>query len=98
MNIDPSSLSPMEREYMTHIMEQKQIKESIRLYSTIVDKCFSSCIDDFYSSAMSTKEDKCVEKCVAKFLAHQERVSQRFAESNTQLQQRQMMDASDGSS
>ncbi|KAI9218799.1 mitochondrial import inner membrane translocase subunit TIM9 [Blastocladiella britannica] len=94
MNLDFSSLSAQDRDHMTMLMEQKQMKESIRTYSAIIDRCFNSCIEEFHTSAMTTSEEKCVDKCVQKFLLHSERVSQRFAESNTMLQQRQMEDAS----
>jgi UDP-galactopyranose mutase len=41
---------------MQGIIEQKQMKDFMRLYTGLVEKCFDSCCNDFTSKALSTKE------------------------------------------
>ncbi|QSL64340.1 hypothetical protein MERGE_001640 [Pneumocystis wakefieldiae] len=57
------------------ILEAKQMKDFMKMYSNLVNKCFSDCINEF---------ETCVIRCVNKFLKHSERVGQRFAEINVQ--------------
>ena len=65
------------------------MKDFMRLYSSLVDRCFSDCINDFTSKTMSTKEESCIDKCTKKFLNHSERVGRRFGEQNQLLSQQQ---------
>lgn len=67
---------------MTRVIEQKQMKDFMNLYTGLVERCFASCCNDFTSKALSSKEDQCVEHCTTKFLKHSERVGARFAEEN----------------
>lgn len=53
----------------------------MKTYAGIVERCFTSCCNDFTSKAMTTKEDTCVSNCIDKFFKHTERVGARFAES-----------------
>ncbi|KNE70816.1 hypothetical protein AMAG_14931 [Allomyces macrogynus ATCC 38327] len=88
--MDFSHLSQQEQAHLQMVVEQNQIKESMRIYNTIVDRCFTDCIKDMTSSALSPKENTCVKNCVNKFLKHSERVGQRFTESQVLMQQKQM--------
>lgn len=54
-----------------------------------ISRCFKSCVNDFTSTTMTGKEDKCVERCIDKFIKHSERVGIRFAEQNVMQQQQQ---------
>ncbi|KAL7753435.1 protein transporter tim9 [Sorochytrium milnesiophthora] len=91
--MDFSHLSNAERAHMQQIIEQKQMKDFIGLFGRLVDRCFNDCINDFTSSALSNKEDVCINRCVDKSLKHTERAGQRFAEQNLVLQQQQMQEA-----
>ncbi|KAI9142194.1 putative TIM9-translocase of the mitochondrial inner membrane [Paraphysoderma sedebokerense] len=91
--MDFSHLSNAERNRMAQIIEQKQMKDFLKLYGSLVDRCFNDCINDFTSKALSSREDTCTTRCVEKFLKHSERVGQRFAEQNLLLQQSQMQEA-----
>ncbi|RKP30438.1 hypothetical protein METBISCDRAFT_6299, partial [Metschnikowia bicuspidata] len=62
------------------IVEQKQMKDFMRLYSNLVSRCFEDCVNDFTSANLTTKENNCINKCSEKFLKHSERVGQRFQE------------------
>ncbi|TPX64771.1 hypothetical protein SpCBS45565_g05642 [Spizellomyces sp. 'palustris'] len=87
--MDFSGLSDVERSRMNAFIEQKQMKDFLRLYANLVDRCFADCVNDFTSKALSTKEDTCVNRCVDKFIKHSERVGLRFGEQNALLQQQQ---------
>ncbi|KAG1898139.1 Tim10/DDP family zinc finger protein [Suillus fuscotomentosus] len=80
--MDFSQLNSAEQAQMTKIIEKKQMQDFLRLYSGLVERCFSSCCNDFTSKALSSKEEQCVMNCADKFLKHSERVGQRFAELN----------------
>lgn len=69
-----------EQQEFQQIVEQKQMKDFMRLYSNLVSRCFEDCVNDFTSANLTTKEDNCINKCSEKFLKHSERVGQRFQE------------------
>lgn len=75
-----SGLSSAEQQTMSRIIEQKQMKDFLKLYTGLVERCFESCCNDFTSKSLSTKEDACVSNCIQKFLKHSERVGARFGE------------------
>ncbi|KAI0123886.1 hypothetical protein BJ170DRAFT_640869 [Xylariales sp. AK1849] len=56
-----------------------------QLFGNLVDHCFVSCIDDFTSKSLSTRETGCITRCVQKQMAQSQRLSERFAEHNAQL-------------
>ncbi|KAI8921918.1 hypothetical protein PhCBS80983_g01704 [Powellomyces hirtus] len=87
--MDFSGLSDMDRGRMNAYIEQKQMKDFLRLYANLVDRCFENCVNDFTSKALSSKEDTCLNRCVDKFIKHSERVGLRFGEQNALLQQQQ---------
>lgn len=60
-----------------------------QLFNGLVDHCFVSCVDDFSSKALSGRETGCVSRCVQKYMAMSQRLSERFQEHNAQLQQQQ---------
>ncbi|KAF8418958.1 Tim10/DDP family zinc finger protein, partial [Tirmania nivea] len=43
-------------------------------------RCFNDCITDFTSKSLGSKEETCLNRCVAKFLNSTDRVGTRFAE------------------
>ncbi|KZP33558.1 mitochondrial import inner membrane translocase subunit TIM9 [Athelia psychrophila] len=80
--MDFSSLNSAEQAHMSKVIEKKQMNDFLRMYSNLVERCFTSCVNDFTSKALSSKEDTCVMNCTDKFLKHSERVGARFAEQN----------------
>lgn len=80
-------LNPKEQQQFQQLVEQKQMKDFMRLYSNLVERCFTDCINDFTSEKLSSKEESCVLKCSEKFLKHSERVGLRFQEQNAALTQ-----------
>ncbi|KDQ09076.1 hypothetical protein BOTBODRAFT_58869 [Botryobasidium botryosum FD-172 SS1] len=79
-----SSLGHAEQAALNRIIEKKQMQDFMKLYSGLVERCFNSCVTDFNSGTLATKEDACVNHCVDKFLKHSERTGARFAEHNAE--------------
>ncbi|PWN45993.1 hypothetical protein IE81DRAFT_319356 [Ceraceosorus guamensis] len=83
--MDFSSFSGSEQAAMQQIIEKKQMKDFMKLYTGLVERCFDSCCNDFTSKALSTKEEACVANCTQKWLKHSERVGARFQEENAKM-------------
>ncbi|KAF8195445.1 Tim10/DDP family zinc finger protein [Pholiota molesta] len=87
--MDFSNFNPAEQAHMTKVIEKRQMQDFLRMYSNIVEKCFNTCVNDFTSKALSSKEDTCILNCTEKFLKHSERVGARFAEANAEAMEAQ---------
>ncbi|KAG9304525.1 hypothetical protein G9A89_020089 [Geosiphon pyriformis] len=94
--MDFSQLNDAERAHIQKILEQKQLRELMKFYTGLVERCFNDCINDFTSKAISSKEETCVLRCAEKFIKYNERVGQRFGELNQQLMQQQAAQAQQG--
>ncbi|CAH2449818.1 TIM10 complex subunit [Komagataella phaffii CBS 7435] len=81
------ALNAKEQQEFQKLVEQKQMKDFMRLYSDLVSKCFTDCVNDFTSNKLTSKEEGCINKCAEKFLKHSERVGQRFQEQNQLMMQ-----------
>ncbi|MBW0462307.1 hypothetical protein O181_002022 [Austropuccinia psidii MF-1] len=86
--MDASSFNSQDSAQLNRLIEQKQMKDFLRLYSSLVERCFTSCCQDFTSRALSSKEETCVNNCTDKFLKHSERVGARFSEHNAEMMQK----------
>ncbi|CAH6722716.1 mitochondrial import inner membrane translocase subunit Tim9p [[Candida] jaroonii] len=80
-------LNGKEQQEFQQLIEQKQMKDFMNLYSNLVSRCFDDCVNDFTSSSLTSKESSCIMKCSEKFLKHSERVGLRFQEQNALLMQ-----------
>ncbi|CAG8455010.1 8315_t:CDS:2 [Paraglomus brasilianum] len=80
------------------------MRDVMRFYTGLVERCFNDCVNDFTSKVLSSKEvrkmsmmqkeimldtETCVLRCTEKFIKYNERVGQRWAEMNQQLAQAQ---------
>merc|ERR1711939_199018 len=83
--MDASNMNQATAKAFEGMMQQKQLKEFMSLYQGLVERCFSSCCNDFTSKALSSKEETCVNMCTNKFLKHSERVGMRFSEQNAEM-------------
>lgn len=54
--MDASAYSGAEGEALNRLIEQKQMKDFMKLYSGLVERCFTACCNDFTSRALSSKE------------------------------------------
>ncbi|PAV17016.1 mitochondrial import inner membrane translocase subunit TIM9 [Pyrrhoderma noxium] len=82
--MDFSQFNAAEQAHMTRVIEKKQMQDFMRLYSGLVERCFTTCCNDFTSKTLGTKEEQCVVNCTDKFLKYSERVGARFAEHNAE--------------
>mmetsp|Transcript_25929 Transcript_25929/g.55502 ORF Transcript_25929/g.55502 Transcript_25929/m.55502 type:complete len:97 (-) Transcript_25929:90-380(-) len=83
--MDPSQLEGLpeeDKQKMLSMIENMQTKDSLRMYNSLVEKCFKDCVDSFRRKNLDSNEERCVTKCCEKFLKHSARVSVRFAELN----------------
>ncbi|CAM1502967.1 Fc.00g077430.m01.CDS01 [Cosmosporella sp. VM-42] len=80
-------LTANEQRMLEQRMQKRQVKEFMGAFGGLVEHCFMSCVDDFTSKAISTRESGCINRCVLKWMATQQRVSDRFQEHNAQLSQ-----------
>lgn len=55
---------------------------SLRMYNSLVERCFVDCVDSFTRKSLQKQEETCVMRCAEKFLKHTMRVGMRFAELN----------------
>ncbi|KCV69450.1 hypothetical protein H696_03879 [Fonticula alba] len=83
--MDINALTPYDRNRFMAMMEEKQVKDSLRLYHNLVERCFLDCANDFTTKTLTAKEEACVNKCCDKFLKYSARIGQRFAEQNTAM-------------
>mmetsp|Transcript_31018 Transcript_31018/g.58933 ORF Transcript_31018/g.58933 Transcript_31018/m.58933 type:complete len:95 (+) Transcript_31018:147-431(+) len=81
----------MQGEFM-QTLEQMQMKDSLIMYNTLVERCFHSCIHSFRSKSLDSKETKCVENCGERYIKMTQRVGLRFAEHQA-MQQKRAADA-----
>ncbi|KAF2538841.1 hypothetical protein F2Q68_00019594 [Brassica cretica] len=54
----------------------------LRMYNSLVERCFVDCVDSFTRKTLQKQEETCVMRCAEKFLKHTMRVGQRFSELN----------------
>ncbi|KAK6513338.1 protein transporter tim9 [Arthrobotrys megalospora] len=80
-------LTPSEQREFQSVVERRQMREFMQMYSNLVQRCFDDCVNDFTSKTMTTKEEGCISKCVEKWLKGSERMGQRFAEQNAAMMQ-----------
>ncbi|KAL7433287.1 hypothetical protein ACHAXH_002049 [Discostella pseudostelligera] len=69
-------------------LEQMQIKDSLIMYNTLTERCFSTCISSFRSKSLDKYETSCVENCAERFIKMTQRVGLRFAEDQAMRQKR----------
>jgi len=81
--MDPNAFSGLDdkdSKDMMKIIEDMQMRDSLKMYNRLVERCFGNCVDSFRRKNLDSTEERCVTKCTEKFLKHSARVSVRFAE------------------
>ncbi|XWS28837.1 hypothetical protein CRYUN_Cryun25bG0105900 [Craigia yunnanensis] len=69
---------------MSSMIDHLQLRDSLRMYNSLVERCFNDCVDSFTRKTLQKQEETCVMRCAEKFLKHSMRVGLRFAELNSQ--------------
>ncbi|KAH7326409.1 Tim10/DDP family zinc finger-containing protein [Stachybotrys elegans] len=80
-------LNANEQRMLEQRIQKRQVKEFMSAFGNLVENCFNSCVDDFTSKAISTRETGCLNRCVLKWMATQQRMGDRFQEHNAVLSQ-----------
>ncbi|KAH7041251.1 Tim10/DDP family zinc finger protein [Microdochium trichocladiopsis] len=75
-------LSQSEMRELEQRMQKRQVKEFMNVFGNLVDHCFMSCVDDFTTKTLNSREGGCVSRCVQKQMALTQRLSERFQEQN----------------
>ncbi|KAL4275220.1 hypothetical protein AHAS_Ahas20G0085400 [Arachis hypogaea] len=52
------------------------------MYNSLVDKCFTNCVDTFNHKFLQKQEETSIKRCTEKFLKHSMHVGMRYAELN----------------
>ncbi|TKW28617.1 hypothetical protein SEVIR_3G339800v4 [Setaria viridis] len=79
---DLDGLPEEDKMRMAAMVDQLQIRDSLRMYNSLVERCFTDCVDTFRRKTLDKQEESCVHRCAEKFLKHSMRVGMRFAELN----------------
>ncbi|KAJ7548549.1 hypothetical protein O6H91_07G016800 [Diphasiastrum complanatum] len=79
---DLDGLGEEDRLKMSNMIDSLQVRDSLRMYNSLVEKCFTHCVENFRRKTLDKQEESCVQRCAEKFLKHSMRVSMRFAELN----------------
>ncbi|CAL5211449.1 unnamed protein product [Lathyrus oleraceus] len=82
MIADMASLPAEDQQRMASMIDQLQVRDSLRMYNNLVERCFQDCVDTFKHKSLQKQEETCVRRCAEKFLKHSMRVGMRFAELN----------------
>ncbi|KAK0748846.1 mitochondrial import inner membrane translocase subunit tim-9 [Apiosordaria backusii] len=82
-------LTNSEQQILADRIQKWQMKQFMGIFGNLVDSCFTSCVDDFQSKALSGRETGCLSRCVSKWMATNERMGERFAELNAAEMERQ---------
>lgn len=91
MNFSPEAVAGMSDQHRAAFLaqlEHMQIRDSMRLYNNLVQRCFNDCVDDFRSKHLTSAEETCVTKCCEKFLNLSARTGQRFQELFSEMEQK----------
>ena len=76
--MDPNKFSPNQKKEFEAFLRKTQIQDSIRLYNSLVERCFHGCVNDFTTQNLSDKEEDCLLKCSDKFVRVSSRVIAAF--------------------
>ena len=79
---DLDNLPEEDKVRMASMIDQLQVRDSLRMYNSLVERCFNDCVDTFKHKKLQKQEETCVHRCAEKFLKHSMRVGMRFAELN----------------
>ncbi|KAL4545996.1 hypothetical protein Ndes2526B_g05116 [Nannochloris sp. 'desiccata'] len=85
------SMPQQQQQQLMQAIESMQVRDSLRMYNSLVERCFKECVDSFRKKDLDNTEEKCVSNCCEKFMKHSARVGMRFGElsaaAESQMQQ-----------
>ncbi|KAK6645679.1 hypothetical protein PHAVU_L001624 [Phaseolus vulgaris] len=77
-----------DKERMSTMVDQLQFRDSLRMYNSVVERCFNECVDTFYRKSLTKQEETCVLRCAQKFLRLSTQVGLRFSDLNQEASTR----------
>mmetsp|Transcript_27642 Transcript_27642/g.40779 ORF Transcript_27642/g.40779 Transcript_27642/m.40779 type:complete len:100 (+) Transcript_27642:102-401(+) len=86
------NLPPHLQQEFLKTLEQMQTKESMTMYTNLVQKCYAPCVTSFRSKTLDKYETACLENCAARYIKMTQRVGLRFQEHQA-MQQRKAAEA-----
>jgi import inner membrane translocase subunit TIM9 len=66
-----------EQAQMLAALEEMQMRDSLRTFNGLVERCFTDCVTGFRAKTLTDGEDKCVKACAEKFFNHAVRAAAR---------------------
>eukprot|EP00471_Norrisiella_sphaerica_P006749 CAMPEP_0184479654 /NCGR_PEP_ID=MMETSP0113_2-20130426/1296_1 /TAXON_ID=91329 /ORGANISM="Norrisiella sphaerica, Strain BC52" /LENGTH=98 /DNA_ID=CAMNT_0026857779 /DNA_START=66 /DNA_END=362 /DNA_ORIENTATION=+ len=84
-NMQGVHMSKKEQKEFELMMQDMMFREMQEMYIGLVDRCFSKCVNAFRTRKLQSSENTCISNCVAKSLAHNQRVQLRFQEQNQMM-------------
>ncbi|KAJ4824741.1 protein transporter tim9 [Turnera subulata] len=69
-----------DKQRMNSMIENLQLRDSLRMYNSLTERCFNDCVESFTRKSLQKQEETCVTRCVEKYMKHSMRVGMRFAE------------------
>lgn len=85
-----ADLPEAQKQQLLQKIEEMQVRDSLRMYNSLVERCFKDCVDSFRRKDLDSGEEKCVSKCCEKFMKHSARVGMRFGELTSAAEQQQI--------
>ncbi|KAK2379163.1 mitochondrial import inner membrane translocase subunit TIM10 [Trifolium repens] len=79
---DIDNLPEEDKQRMSTMVKQLQTRDSLRLYNSLVEKCFNNCVGTFYRSSLNRGEETCVLRCAEKYLRLSTQVGIKFSDIN----------------
>ena len=55
---------------MLQKLEEMQLKDTLRMFNGLVERCFSECVVSFRSKVLTGTEETCVNTCAEKYMKH----------------------------
>ncbi|PVV01345.1 hypothetical protein BB560_004238 [Smittium megazygosporum] len=80
----------LQEQQMQAMMEQRQMKDFMKMYVKLVNNCFDDCINGFEEKNLTDNEIACTRKCTQKFMKVNERVGARFSEEHQKMLESQI--------
>ncbi|KAL6133234.1 hypothetical protein ACLB2K_056673 [Fragaria x ananassa] len=80
--VDVANLPEEDKNRLANVIDMLQIRDSLKMYNSLVESCFNDCVDSFTRKSLTKQEETCVRRCAEKFLKHSMRVGMRFGELN----------------
>ncbi|XP_057459011.1 mitochondrial import inner membrane translocase subunit Tim9-like [Lotus japonicus] len=79
---DLDNLPEEDKQRMSTMVDQLQTRDSLRMYNSIVERCFKNCVNTFYRKSLTKHEETCVLRCAEKFVRLSTQVGLRFSDLN----------------